>query len=44
MVRVTADRFGIRAEARFLGNQDFERYKEKSAGNAEFGQKWRIYR
>jgi hypothetical protein len=28
---------GIKAEARFLGNQDFDRYKKKGSGNAEFG-------
>ena len=39
LVLVTADLLGIEAEARFLGNQDFDRYKEKGAGNVEFGQK-----
>ena len=40
LVLVIADLSGIRAEARFLGNQDFDRYKEKGAGNVEFVQKW----
>ena len=44
LVLVIADLSGIGAEARFLGNHDFDRYKEKGAGNGEFAQKWRIYR
>ena len=44
LVLVTADLLGIEAEARFLGNHHFDRYKEKGARNGEFAQKWRIYR
>ena len=42
LVLVTADLLGIEAEARFLGNHDFDRYKEKGAGNVEFGRKWKM--
>jgi hypothetical protein len=32
----------IEAEVLMLENQDFDRYKKKGSGDADFGQEWKI--